>query len=166
MQQQKLTHRRRATRLAAFSIIFAVILLRFGVYQFGETHGHASTPLTPDRSRSDSFSQSIKSNNQKITVHQAVRNDVSRPLARLGTSSLTTNGDEEAGAGLAQLQRRDGETPAPMPAASAAVEQRTQGHRAAAQVVESFDGLGVGFEGPQGKANVRNPSVLITSSKP
>jgi hypothetical protein len=45
-----------------------------------------------------------------------------------------------------------------MPAAGAAVEQRTQGHRAPAQVVESFDGLGVGFEGPQGKSNVRNPS--------
>jgi len=161
MQQQNLTHRRRATQLVAFSIIFAVILLRFGVYQFGETHGHASTPLTPDRLRSGSFSQSMKSNNQKITVHQALRNDVSRPLARLGTShGLTANVYQEAGAALEQ-QRSDGETGtnlAPIPAAGAAVEQRTQGHRAPAQVVESFDGLGVGFEGPQGKANVRNPS--------
>jgi hypothetical protein len=162
MQQQDSTHRRRATQLVAFSIIFAVILLRFGVYQFGETHGHASTPLTPDKSRSDSFSQSIKTNSQKITVHQAVRNDVSPPLARLGTShGPTANVYQEAGAAALEQQRSDGETGtnlAPMPAAGAAVEQRTQGHRAPAQVVESFDGLGVGFEGPQGKSNVRNPS--------
>ena len=89
-----------------------------------------------------------------------MRNDVSRPLAKLGTSNaLTANVHKEAGAALEQ-QRSDGETrtnPASMPAAAAA-EQRNQGRRAPAQVVESFDGLGVGFEGPQGKANVRNPS--------
>ena len=34
--------------------------------------------------------------------------------------------------------------------AGVAVEQRSQGTR--------FDGLGFGFEGPQGKANLRNPS--------
>src|SRR6185436_20552919 len=32
------------------------------------------------------------------------------------------------------------------------------GTKPAATVVESFDGLGVGFEGPQGMAVVRNPS--------
>jgi hypothetical protein len=160
MQQQNLTHRRRATQLVAFSIIFATILLRFGVYQFGETHGHASTRLTPDRSLSDSISLSIKSTDHKITVHKVVRSDVSRPFARLGASNAVT-ADEEAGAALLQLQRSDGKSgtnPAPIPAAGAAVEQRTQGPRAPAQVVESFDGLGVGFEGPQGKASVRNPS--------
>ena len=46
----------------------------------------------------------------------------------------------------------------PIPAAGAAVEQRSQGSRPSAQLVESFDGLGFGFEGPQGKANLRNPS--------
>ncbi len=51
-------------------------------------------------------------------------------------------------------------TPQPLsvPPASAAVEQKSQGMRPAARLVESFDGLGFGFEGPQGAANVRNPS--------
>ena len=38
------------------------------------------------------------------------------------------------------------------------VEQTTQGTRPAAQLIEHFDGLGVGFEGPQGTAALRNPS--------
>lgn len=38
------------------------------------------------------------------------------------------------------------------------VEQTTAGTRAAATLVESFDGLGAGFQGPQGSANFRNPS--------
>jgi len=160
MQQQNLTHRRLAPRSVAFSIIFATIFLRFGVYQLDETHGHASTRLTPDRSLSDSISLSIKSTNHKITVHQAARSDVSRPFAKLGASYALT-ADEGADAALLQPQRSDGKTgtnPAPIPAAGAPVEQRTQGRRAPAQLVESFDGLGAGFEGPQGKANVRNPS--------
>ena len=44
------------------------------------------------------------------------------------------------------------------PAGSAAVEQTTQGERPAATIVASFDGLGVGFEGPHGMPMVRNPS--------
>jgi hypothetical protein len=38
------------------------------------------------------------------------------------------------------------------------VEQTAQGTRAAAAIVASFDGLGVGFAGPQGSATGRNPS--------
>src|SRR5262249_38205325 len=38
------------------------------------------------------------------------------------------------------------------------VEQTTMGTRASAALVESFDGLGFGFQGPQGSANFRNPS--------
>lgn len=40
----------------------------------------------------------------------------------------------------------------------AAVEQTTEGEKPAPGVVASFDGLGAGFEGPQGKAAARNPS--------
>jgi hypothetical protein len=40
----------------------------------------------------------------------------------------------------------------------ASVEQSSQGTRNPAALVESFDGLGVGFEGPQGKYEGRNPS--------
>lgn len=45
-----------------------------------------------------------------------------------------------------------------VPPGAAAVEQKTQGARPAATLVASFDGLGVGFEGPQGTATLRNPS--------
>ena len=38
------------------------------------------------------------------------------------------------------------------------VEQSTQGNRPPAAIVESFDGLGAGFKGPQGMASLRNPS--------
>ena len=44
------------------------------------------------------------------------------------------------------------------PAGSAAVEQTVHGTGPAPRLVASFDGLGVGFEGPQGTTNVRNPS--------
>jgi hypothetical protein len=44
------------------------------------------------------------------------------------------------------------------PPGAAAVEQRSQGTRPSAELVASFDGLGVGFEGPQGTATLRNPS--------
>lgn len=42
--------------------------------------------------------------------------------------------------------------------AGAAVEQREQGTRPPAELVASFDGLGVGFDGPQGISPGRNPS--------
>jgi len=44
------------------------------------------------------------------------------------------------------------------PPGAAAVEQRAQGALPGAEPVTSFDGLGVGFEGPQGAATLRNPS--------
>jgi hypothetical protein len=44
------------------------------------------------------------------------------------------------------------------PPGAAKVEQTSQGTQPAAILVESFDGLGVGFEGPHGTATVRNPS--------
>lgn len=46
----------------------------------------------------------------------------------------------------------------PLAAGGAAVEQTTEGRGPAPQIVESFDGIGFGFEGPQGVAPVRNPS--------
>jgi len=43
-------------------------------------------------------------------------------------------------------------------ARSANVEQTSPGTKPAAVLVESFDGLGIGFDGPQGKSEGRNPS--------
>jgi hypothetical protein len=50
-----------------------------------------------------------------------------------------------------------GTTGRPQPTA-AAIEQTEQGTRPPAQIIASFDGLGEGFEGPQGKGRFRNPS--------
>ena len=47
---------------------------------------------------------------------------------------------------------------APAPATAASVEQRILGTGPAPRLVESFDGLGIGFTGPQGRAILRNPS--------
>lgn len=46
----------------------------------------------------------------------------------------------------------------PVTPAGAAVEQTTHGVLPGPALVESFDGLGLGFSGPQGVAQVRNPS--------
>jgi hypothetical protein len=45
-----------------------------------------------------------------------------------------------------------------VPAGSEAVEQKSQGTKPAAALVESFDGLGFGFTGPQGTGRGGNPS--------
>ena len=45
-----------------------------------------------------------------------------------------------------------------VPLGAAEVEQTAFGTRPPAQLVASFDGLGVGFTGPQGTTNLRNPS--------
>jgi len=42
--------------------------------------------------------------------------------------------------------------------ASQTIEQRSPGAKPGARLVASFDGLGLGFEGPQGKSEGRNPS--------
>jgi hypothetical protein len=56
-------------------------------------------------------------------------------------------------------------TPAPIippvitvPDGAAKVEQPTHGTKPSPAMIASFDGLGVGFEGPQGTATLRNPS--------
>jgi hypothetical protein len=64
-----------------------------------------------------------------------------------------------AGPPAAQPQRQPIVPPViTAPPGSASVEQTKQGDRPAAEVVASFDGLGVGFEGPHGMPTVRNPS--------
>ena len=45
-----------------------------------------------------------------------------------------------------------------VPPAAAAIEQTSPGKEPGVVLVDSFDGLGLGFSGPQGVANVRNPS--------
>lgn len=93
-------------------------------------------------------------------VNQAVAADRSRPLRTMSTAQQQTTG---AAQGTPQQQapppRRDGApAEAPKSAAGAKVEQTTMGTKPAAELIASFDGLGVGFEGPHGMPVVRNPS--------
>jgi hypothetical protein len=106
-----------------------------------------------------------------VTVHPAAGFDVSPPLAAMlredetgrrradaldaPTNALAPNPAEDQGQ----------QPPAPIvppvittPAGAGAVEQTSTGARSPATLVQSFDGLGVGFEGPQGTTSVRNPS--------
>jgi len=70
-----------------------------------------------------------------------------------------------AAAALGAQQAAPSPPPTPTPyvarpavPAGAAVEQTTHGASPAPELVESFDGLGLGFSGPQGVVPVRNPS--------
>lgn len=115
---------------------------------------------------------------EAVLVHHAIKFDVSRPLgsqrepndgtalpdcegAACGTSPGSSAEDNDS---IASQQRRPDEPippPEPPPTlspAGIAVEQTSQGTRPAVPLLESFDGLGSGFEGPQGTTNFRNPS--------
>jgi hypothetical protein len=121
----------------------------------------------------------------KITNHRAVAYDHSRPLRSMiladkemdsssgQTPALAPHLSDPAIPSQAPVGRQNDEsheagqqnsaapiTPPVMtsPPGAAAVEQRSQGTRPGAALVESFDGLGVGFTGPQGTASLRNPS--------
>ena len=105
-----------------------------------------------------------------VTVTPAIAHDVSGPLnaidvavfdhtardhdaepdrARRVMAVEPNDGGHEAGAGVPSITA---------PPGSAAVEQTKFGTKPPATLVASFDGLGVGFTGPQGTANLRNPS--------
>ncbi len=99
-----------------------------------------------------------------VTVQRAMKFDISKPLASVAVSELrsssswcaslscgTSPGDAEWGPASAQ--------PAPkISAAGDAAEQTSQGTRPALKVLQSFNGLGAGFKGPQGTGRFRNPS--------
>jgi hypothetical protein len=69
-------------------------------------------------------------------------------------------------AGTSQATARPAQPPRPpivaptitAPSGSGPVEQVAHGTKPGVTIVASFDGLGVGFEGPQGSAALRNPS--------
>jgi hypothetical protein len=106
-----------------------------------------------------------------VTVRRANALDLSPPLASLrdpgrhldspDCDKPPKNCGESPGDPDAQSREQTGGRVVPrarVNAASAAVEQTSQGRRPAAALVAHFDGLGIGFEGPQGTAATRNPS--------
>jgi hypothetical protein len=138
------------TRRAA-AIVIAVVVMLFADGATMRTRGRQSEVSTG-----------------AVSVHSAARFDVSPPLRSLRGSSATDNTPDCEGAGCGtspgdadadREQKPDEVAPAPViTAAGSAVEQKTQGKRPAAPLLESFDGLGSGFTGPQGTATFRNPS--------
>ena len=104
-----------------------------------------------------------------VTVNHAIARDVSAPLTAIGSSDgaavrAADRDDIPAGAlapDAGDAQSADTVIPPPrivVPAGAARVEQHSQGTRAPAAIVASFDGLGADFVGPQGNAAMRNPS--------
>ncbi len=81
-----------------------------------------------------------------VLVSRAAAQDVSPPLTALAGVQPAGEGEE--------APRAAGKPPP----TSASVEQTAQGAGAAPVLVASFDGLGHGFQGPQGTAALRNPS--------
>ncbi|HEV2490259.1 MAG TPA: hypothetical protein VGT03_10655 [Candidatus Acidoferrales bacterium] len=110
----------------------------------------------------------LQPNISSVVVHRALQFDVSAPLASQRSSNvaeLSACGAGDCGTSPFELQERQSSSaPLPVPvisAAGAAVEQTAQGQQSAVSLLDSFDGLGFGFKGPQsgqGPAFFRNPS--------
>ena len=109
--------------------------------------------------------QSVKPVLTTIHSNKAVKHDISAPLSDQRLSPDDDNDDDEGkdsgrigpsriGRGISQLEGRIGK-----PWNSAvSIEQTWFGSRPAPELLNSFDGLGEGFSGPQGTALYRNPS--------
>jgi hypothetical protein len=85
-----------------------------------------------------------------VTLRHTVAHDVSLPLADIPTMvdcKFPMASDSLPADCLKQT-----------PLTAASVEQTAQGKGTSPEIVTSFDGLGEGFEGPQGTAILRNPS--------
>lgn len=116
-----------------------------------------------------------------VTVRRAVTHDVSPPLASMasvGNGHNSFSGTVGVGIGVDDVEvppyalapepssgdktGRTGMFTLPqevtIPPASTSVEQTDHGINMHPEIVASFDGLGEGFTGPQGKATFRNPS--------
>lgn len=99
----------------------------------------------------------------RVLTQPAERYDVSTALASMpsGDAGIAASDCRACDAPPEDDADQAVVAPAPMPhipPAGAAVEQRTPGDRPPVKLVASFDGLGAGFEGPQGPAAGRNPS--------
>jgi hypothetical protein len=96
-----------------------------------------------------------------ISVRDAFKHDMSPPLSQLRSDridkSAVQSGSLSGEADVSSLIPMAREA-ATIPLASAFVEQTEQGTKSPPQILASFDGLGEGFEGPQGRAWYRNPS--------
>jgi len=92
----------------------------------------------------------------RVEVRQATSHDRSAPLSSRGATATRDRSPGEAVASLHET--RSLVAPLLGMTATFTVEQTKPGTKPPVTVVASFDGLGVGFTGPQGSATTRNPS--------
>jgi hypothetical protein len=90
-----------------------------------------------------------------VEVRHAVAHDRSPSLQPLQPLRVRHSATRPPGDGIAQPSAARTAAVASRPPA---IEQTTQGTRPPATLVANFDGIGVGFVGPQGSATTRNPS--------
>ena len=90
-----------------------------------------------------------------VTASPVVAPDVSKPLSTLSPPDESDSTDPD---GAAEEGRPTAPIPTAVSRASAGVEQPAPGTKPAAILAASFDGLGVGFEGPNGSGRGGNPS--------
>ena len=118
------------------------------------------------RAISDSHRGQSQVKTGSVLVHRAVKFDVSPALVSLRRLHALPQPPDCEGAACGTSpsspqaeQKPDEVPPAPvLTAAGTMIEQTSQGSRPAVPLLESFEGLGVGFEGPQGTSTYRNPS--------
>ena len=116
---------------------FLVIALGpFAMLEGGATHTGPGTPRNHAATATE--------------VHRTVAHDRSAPLGARSSARSSAPMHHRV---LPIARRVASRRPSP-----GDVEQTIPGDRAPATIVASFDGLGVGFGGPQGTANFRNPS--------
>jgi len=90
-----------------------------------------------------------------ITNQKAIKYDKSLSLHAITSITASTDGPVTE---LPDTKPNQLNHSTPNYRTTASIEQTTFGKKPAATLVSSFDGLGVGFEGPQGTAFLRNPS--------
>ena len=126
--------RRRFICIIAIIVLFTVLVLS----------GENIKPLSEYRDKGI-----VGKTDEAVTVHTAVARDVSLPLTSLASFYREPVFDsapksiDETGANILT---------------SESVEQTDHGTKPPPEIVASFDGLGEGFQGPQGSARFRNPS--------
>jgi len=149
MKVYTMMYNRRFLGIAVIMMLLtALVILRINIGQRSST-------------QSDGINQKYS---VAVTVRNAVAFDVSPPLASLATlcdgneatldrSKFGINEDEgrETGKSIPPKAMKT-------PLTSASVEQTEHGTKPPPEIVASFDGLGEGFEGPQGTARFGNPS--------
>jgi hypothetical protein len=130
----------RLLRMVASSLLLAVLVLALGRIELHSTsHGDGI----------------VRGANGAVTVQNAVGHDVSPPLSSLALFQDGNAGTQDgSGVGIGSIPSAAVTTRL----TAASVEQTNQGTKTSPEILAHFDGLGDGFEGPQGKATLRNPS--------